>query len=190
MSHLLLFAHQQSDEVCHCGFHKHPPAEQDMAQSHNIPVRLRRSQLHASYVGCLKRAASNTHESDRVQLLSTTDLPPEERRRRGAQAAAKTRERNQREERARRTQAIMDANNRRTRRLEEDEEDDDLGETDLAAPEELGNDSDARPLFEAKKKRKGPGTKCSRCVVLSSASRYCFDALPADSIACLPVVRL
>lgn len=104
-----------------------------------------------------------------VQTLSTTDLSPEERRRRGAQAAAKTRERNQREERTRRTQAIMDARNKRVRRNEDEEEDDDVGETDLAAPAELGDDSDARPLFEAKKKKRRSQEKMQPvCSILTS----------------------
>ncbi len=67
---------------------------------------------------------------------------------------------------------------------DDDEEDDDVGETDLAAPAELGGDSDARPLFEKKKRyRENMQPVRSAPTTLAEA---CFHTLPIASIACLP----
>lgn len=83
-------------------------------------------------------------------------------------------------------QALMDKNEKRARRNEDDEEDDDVGETDLAATAELGDDSDARPLFEKLKKsrknmqpvRNGPTTLAGPCLhMFLTASMPAFLAV-------------
>lgn len=50
----------------------------------------------------------------------------------------------------------MDAHKQRRRGGDDDSDDydDDVGETDQAAPAELGGDSDARPLFDRRKKKR------------------------------------